>query len=280
MTVTSLAKQEIAQIFEKWLVLLKHLVKNLFSLRGLHEDIGPRVWQSQPHQAATHQHRRGQQDGNRFGDANQRAKDQVAQHGCQLAQGIAEAKAGAPGNDRRRKNTAVKQPKPFVPRWETCTNWPPVCRVQLCGDHVQRVPGRDTEAVVETQHEDHHRLAGSKPEEEAADARQHHGAPCRTQHVNHFTHRVQSYVNINHPAKEVAAAQITSYPACSAALFCPWGGQRQCFQAEQQVFPGSWRSRPSRHCSHRRTSSDSPSCCGGRSCWSLESPWAWSRRYL
>lgn len=71
-------------------------------------------------------------------------------------------------------------------------HWPPVCRVQLCGDHIQRVPGRDTEAVVETEHENHHWLAGSKPQEEAADARQHHGAPCRTQHVKDFTCQLQT----------------------------------------------------------------------------------------
>lgn len=178
------------------MVLFKHLVKNLFSLKGLHEDVGPRVWQSESHQAATDQHRRRQQDGNSFGDANQRAKDQVAQHSCQLAQGVAEAKARAPGIDIRRENTPLtKQSLLFrggkYAKLQT-RHPPPVCRVQLCGDHIQRVPGRDTEAVVETEHENHHRLAGSKPQEEAADARQHHGAPWRTQHVKDFTCQVQT----------------------------------------------------------------------------------------
>lgn len=63
---------------------------------------------------------------------------------------------------------------------------PPVCRVELRGDHVQGVPRRDAEAVVQTEHEDHHGLAGAEPKEEAADARQHHGAPCRTTHVTTF----------------------------------------------------------------------------------------------
>lgn len=56
---------------------------------------------------------------------------------------------------------------------------PPICRVQFSGDHIQGVPCRDTEAVVETQHEDHHRLTGAKPKKEAADAWQHHGASYR-----------------------------------------------------------------------------------------------------
>lgn len=49
-------------------------------------------------------------------------------------------------------------------------NLPPVCWVQLSGDHIQGVPSRYTEAVVETEHEYHHRLTGAEPEEEAADA--------------------------------------------------------------------------------------------------------------
>lgn len=64
---------------------------------------------------------------------------------------------------------------------------PPVCWVELCGHYIQGVPGRDAEAIVETQHEDHHGLTGAKPKEEAADARQHHGASCRTQHETFLT---------------------------------------------------------------------------------------------
>lgn len=70
--------------------------------------------------------------------------------------------------------------------WGVCSAVPPVCRVELRGDHVQGVPRRDAEAVVQTEHEDHHGLAGAEPKEEAADARQHHGAPCRITHVTTF----------------------------------------------------------------------------------------------
>lgn len=93
-------------------------------------------------------------------------------------------------------------------------NGPSVRRVQLSGDHIQRVPGGDAEAVVEAEHEDHHRLAGSEPQEEAADARQHHGAPCRTQ--QELQTELQTERNIKHPAKrkKKAAAPMTSYPAC------------------------------------------------------------------
>lgn len=51
-----------------------------------------------------------------------------------------------------------------------CMHSPPVCWVELRGDHIQGVPGGDTEAVVEAEHEDHHGLAGAEPKEEAADA--------------------------------------------------------------------------------------------------------------
>lgn len=47
---------------------------------------------------------------------------------------------------------------------------PSICGVKFCCDDVQRVPRRNAEAIVETEHEDHHRLAGAEPEEEAADA--------------------------------------------------------------------------------------------------------------
>lgn len=33
---------------------------------------------------------------------------------------------------------------------------PPICWVQLGGDYIQGVPGGDAEAVVETEHKDHH----------------------------------------------------------------------------------------------------------------------------
>lgn len=40
----------------------------------------------------------------------------------------------------------------------------------FCRDHIQGVPGGDAQAVVKAQHENHHGLAGAKPQEEAADA--------------------------------------------------------------------------------------------------------------
>lgn len=47
---------------------------------------------------------------------------------------------------------------------------PPVCGVQLHSDHIEGVPGRDGQPVVQAQHADHHGLAGAEPQEEAADA--------------------------------------------------------------------------------------------------------------
>lgn len=59
----------------------------------LHQDIGPCVWESESHQATTHQHRRCQEDWDDFTNTDQRAKDKVPQHCCQLTQGVTEAKA-------------------------------------------------------------------------------------------------------------------------------------------------------------------------------------------
>lgn len=79
-----------------------HLVNNNTAFgRRSHEHVGPRVRQPQPHQATADQHGRRQQDGNSLSDADQRAKDQVSQHGCQLTDGITEAEARAPANKRR-----------------------------------------------------------------------------------------------------------------------------------------------------------------------------------
>lgn len=47
---------------------------------------------------------------------------------------------------------------------------PPNSGERFCRDHIQGVPGRDAQAVVKAQHENHHGLAGAKPQEEAADA--------------------------------------------------------------------------------------------------------------
>lgn len=74
---------------------------------GLHEDIGACVWQSESDQTAANQHRWRQQDGDGLGDANQRAKDQVAQHRRQLTHGVTEAKACAPKNKRTESDMFV-----------------------------------------------------------------------------------------------------------------------------------------------------------------------------
>lgn len=74
---------------------------------GLHEDIGACVWQSESDQTAANQHRRRQQDGDGLGDANQRAKDQVAQHRRHLTHGVTEAKACAPKNKRTESDMFV-----------------------------------------------------------------------------------------------------------------------------------------------------------------------------
>jgi len=66
---------------------------------------------------------------------------------------------------------------------------PPVGGEGLGGDHVQGVPRRDAQAVVQAQHEDHHGLAGAEPQEEAADARQHHGATWRAMDTSTWEER-------------------------------------------------------------------------------------------
>lgn len=80
--------------------------------------------------------------------------------------------------------------------------------------------------------------------------------------------------------QDLSNRNATSYLTCWDVLFCPWGGQRRCFRAARPASPGSWRSRPSRRCNRRRTSSDSRSCCGGRSCWSPLNLSVWRRRCL
>lgn len=47
---------------------------------------------------------------------------------------------------------------------------PPNSREGLSCDHIQGVPGRDAQAIVKAQHENHHGLTGAKPQEETADA--------------------------------------------------------------------------------------------------------------
>lgn len=57
---------------------------------------------------------------------------------------------------------------------------PPDSREWLSCDHIQGVPGRDAQAVVKAQHENHHGLAGAKPQEETADAWEDHRAAWLT----------------------------------------------------------------------------------------------------
>lgn len=64
---------------------------------------------------------------------------------------------------------------------EACFNIPAVCGVQFHSDHIQRVPGRNGQSVIQTQHAYHHGLTAAQPEEETADPRKHHGATCQRQ---------------------------------------------------------------------------------------------------
>ncbi len=58
------------------------------------------------------------------------------------------------------------------------------------------------------------------------------------------------------------------YPASSAVRSCPWAGRTRCCLATQPRCPGSWQSRPCRHCSHHwRHWAGSPLCCAGTCCW-------------
>lgn len=58
-------------------------------------------------------------------------------------------------------------------------NIPAVCGVQFHSDHIQRVPGRDGQSVIQTQHAYHHGLTAAQPEEETTDPRKYHGATCQ-----------------------------------------------------------------------------------------------------
>lgn len=57
-----------------------------------------------------------------------------------------------------------------------CACWPPNSGEWFSSDHIQGVPGRDAQAVVKAQHENHHGLTGAEPQEETADAWKDHGA--------------------------------------------------------------------------------------------------------
>lgn len=90
-------------------------------------------------------------------------------------------------------------------------------------------------------------------------------------HLSHLRHKTSG---------ETSSQGATSYPACSGVRFYPWGGRRRCFLAARPAFPGSWQNKPSRRCNHRQTSSGSPSCCGGTSCWSPANLSTCCRQYL
>lgn len=47
---------------------------------------------------------------------------------------------------------------------------PPDSREGLGGDNIQGVPGRDAEAIIKAQHENHHGFTGAEPQEKTADA--------------------------------------------------------------------------------------------------------------
>lgn len=58
------------------------------------------------------------------------------------------------------------------------------------------------------------------------------------------------------------------YLASSAVRSYPWAARRRCCLATQPRCPGSWRSRPCRHCSHRwRHWAGSLLCCARKCCW-------------
>lgn len=69
----------------------------------LHEDVGSGVWQPQPHQAPTHQHGGGQQDGDGFGDAHEWPENQVPKHCCKLTQRITESESSCPTTHNERR---------------------------------------------------------------------------------------------------------------------------------------------------------------------------------
>lgn len=145
---------------------------------ALHEDICPSVRQPESNQASTDKHWRGHEDGDGLGDANKRAKDQVSQDCSQLTQSIAEPKASSSGEQTGTKGSnTIKYTSIYG--MKTCTNnslpSPSDSREWLGSDHIQGIPGRDAQAVVKAQHENHHGLTGAKPQEETADAWKDHG---------------------------------------------------------------------------------------------------------
>lgn len=72
----------------------------------LHQDVGPCVREPQSHQTTTHQHGGCQQDWDGFSNTDQRAKDQVPQHCCQLTQGVTEAEASPSEHKKETKRVA------------------------------------------------------------------------------------------------------------------------------------------------------------------------------
>lgn len=111
----------------------------------------------------------------------------------------------------------------------------------------------------------------------------------RTERFNQSVWVLRHYAKFRFDAKHTWGGEadvelpllLGSYPAWTGVRFCPWEAQTQCYPAAQQGSPRNWWSKPSRHCSHRQTSSGTPSCCGWTCCWPpLCRLLAWSRRCL
>lgn len=73
----------------------------------LHENIRTGVRQSKSNQASTNEHGRRHEDRDGFGDANQRAENQVPQHRSQLAKSVTEPET-CPPVDRRNNHVSCK----------------------------------------------------------------------------------------------------------------------------------------------------------------------------
>ena len=115
-----------------------------------------------------------------------------------------------------------------------------------------------------------------------------HHLPDRASHtkaIDKQTHtHAQKHIHTRthkHAHKNTHTHTFSTYPAWISGRSCPWGEQTRCFPAVQPGSPGSWWSRPSRHCSHHQMSSGSPSCCAQRCCWSPRCHRStWSHRCL
>lgn len=73
----------------------------------LHQDVWPCIREPESHQTTTHQHRWCQEDRDDFSNTDQRAKDQVPQHCCELTQSVTEAEAGSSVINKESKALSV-----------------------------------------------------------------------------------------------------------------------------------------------------------------------------